>query len=44
MALFSRELGIDLGTMNSVIVEGNQVLVMEPTIAAIVTEDAKKNG
>ena len=42
MALFSRELGIDLGTMNSVIVEGNQVIVMEPTVAAIVVEDAKK--
>src|SRR5690606_4696403 len=42
MALFSRELGIDLGTMNSVIVEGNQVIVMEPTVAAIVMEDARK--
>ncbi len=42
MALFSRELGIDLGTINSVIVEGNQVIVMEPTIAAIVMEDARK--
>lgn len=42
MALFSRELGIDLGTMNSIIVEGNQVIVMEPTVAAIVVEDARK--
>jgi len=42
MALFSRELGIDLGTMNSVIVEGSQVIVMEPTVAAIVNEDARK--
>ena len=42
MALFSRELGIDLGTMNSVIVEGNQVIVMEPTVAAIVVEDGRK--
>lgn len=42
MALFSRELGIDLGTMNSVIVEGSQVIVMEPMVAAIVMEDARK--
>jgi rod shape-determining protein MreB len=42
MALFSRELGIDLGTSNSLIVEGGQLIVIEPTIAAIVNEDARK--
>lgn len=41
MAVFSRELGIDLGTMNSVIVEGNQVILMEPTVAAVVVNERK---
>ncbi len=41
MALFSRELGIDLGTMNMVIAEGNQILLQEPTVVAIVVEEQK---
>ncbi|OJX41336.1 MAG: rod shape-determining protein [Chloroflexi bacterium 44-23] len=41
MAVFSRELGIDLGTMNTVIVEGNQVVLMEPTVAAVVVNERK---
>jgi rod shape-determining protein MreB len=41
MAVFSRELGIDLGTMNSVIVEGNQVILMEPTVAAVIVNERK---
>jgi rod shape-determining protein MreB len=41
MAVFSRELGIDLGTMNTVIVEGNQVILMEPTVAAVVVNERK---
>ena len=35
MPVLSRELGIDLGTMNTVIAEGNQILLEEPTIVAL---------
>jgi rod shape-determining protein MreB len=38
---FSRELGIDLGTMNTVIAEGNQILLQEPTVVAIVVNEQK---
>ena len=38
---FSRELGIDLGTMNTVIAEGNQILLQEPTVVAIVVSEQK---
>lgn len=41
MALFSRELGIDLGTMFTRVVEGRQILFEEPTIAAIVVDEQK---
>jgi len=41
MPLFSRELGIDLGTMNTVIAEGNQVLLQEPTMVALVVSELK---
>jgi rod shape-determining protein MreB and related proteins len=41
MALFSKELGIDLGTLNTRAVEGGQLLVEEPTVAAIVTNEQK---
>ena len=41
MAFLSRELGIDLGTMNLVIIEGRQLLLQEPTIAAIIIEELK---
>ena len=41
MALFSKELGIDLGTMFTRVVSGNQVLIEEPTIAAIVVDEQK---
>lgn len=41
MALFSRELGIDLGTMWTRVAEGNQVVLQEPTVAAIVVEEQK---
>lgn len=37
----SRELGIDLGTMNTVIAEGNQILLQEPTVVAIVVSEQK---
>ncbi len=38
---FSREIGIDLGTMNTVIAEGNQILLQEPTMVAIVVSEQK---
>lgn len=41
MPLFNRELGIDLGTMNTVIAEGNQILLNEPTVVAIVVAEQK---
>ncbi len=41
MPLLTRELGIDLGTFNTVIAEGNQVLLQEPTVAAIVVDEQK---
>ncbi|MGI6251629.1 MAG: rod shape-determining protein [Anaerolineaceae bacterium] len=41
MALFSRELGIDLGTFNTQIAEGNQILVQEPTVVAILVNEMK---
>ena len=41
MAFFTRELGIDLGTTNTVVVEGKQILLQEPTVVAIVVEKQK---
>jgi len=41
MAAFSRELGIDLGTMNTQIAEGKQILIQEPTVVAIVIDEMK---
>lgn len=41
MPLLSRELGIDLGTFNTVIAEGNQILLQEPTVVAIVVDEQK---
>ena len=41
MGVFSRELGIDLGTMNTIIAEGNQILLQEPTVVAIVISENK---
>ena len=41
MAMFSKDLGIDLGTMFSRIADGTQVLLEEPTIVAIEVEDQK---
>jgi rod shape-determining protein MreB len=41
MALFSRELGIDLGTMYTRVAEGDQVVLQEPTVAAIVVDEQK---
>lgn len=41
MALFSKDLGIDLGTLFIRVAEGNQVVLEEPTVAAIVIEEQK---
>ena len=41
MRFLTRELGIDLGTMNTVIAEGNQIVYQEPTVVAIVVEEQK---
>jgi rod shape-determining protein MreB len=41
MALFTKELGIDLGTLNTRVVEGGQLLIEEPTVAAIVINEQK---
>lgn len=41
MALFSKDLGVDLGTMFTRIADGTQVLLEEPTIVAIEVEDQK---
>ena len=41
MPLFSRDIGIDLGTLNTVIAEGRQLLLQEPTVAAIIVEELK---
>lgn len=41
MSLFSRDLGIDLGTVYTRVVSGNQLLLEEPTVAAIIVEEEK---
>ena len=41
MSFFSKELGIDLGTMNTRLADSTQVLVNEPTIVAIEVDDEK---
>lgn len=41
MPLFRREFGIDLGSNNIVVGEGNQILLQEPTVVAIVVEELK---
>jgi rod shape-determining protein MreB len=41
MALFSKELGIDLGTVNTLVCENGEVVLHEPTVVAIATSEAK---
>jgi rod shape-determining protein MreB len=41
MALFSKELGIDLGTLFIRVSEGNEIILQEPTVAAIVIDEQK---
>src|SRR5512139_2987672 len=41
MALFSKELGIDLGTTYTRVAMGGQIILQEPTVAAIVVQEQK---
>ena len=41
MALFSKDLGVDLGTMFTRLADSTQVLMQEPTIVAIAVEEQK---
>ncbi len=41
MALFSKELGIDLGTMYTRVAQGGQIVLQEPTVSAIVVQEQK---
>jgi rod shape-determining protein MreB len=41
MALFAKDLGIDLGTNNTRAAEGDQVFLEEPTVAAIIIAEQK---
>ena len=41
MAVFSKDLGIDLGTMFTRLADSTQVLLQEPTIVAIEVEEQK---
>jgi rod shape-determining protein MreB and related proteins len=41
MPLFSKDLGIDLGTICTRVAEGQQILLEEPTVAAIVVAEQK---
>jgi rod shape-determining protein MreB len=41
MPLFSKDLGIDLGTVNTRVAEGDQIVLEEPTVAAIVVAEQK---
>jgi actin-like ATPase involved in cell morphogenesis len=41
VAVFSKDLGIDLGTMFTRVADGSQVLMQEPTIVAIAVQEQK---
>jgi rod shape-determining protein MreB and related proteins len=41
MAFLSRDIGIDLGTIHTLVAEGNQILIQEPTIVAILVDELK---
>ena len=41
MPVFSREFGVDLGTLNAVVAEGNQILIQVPSVVAIIPEERK---
>ncbi len=41
MALFGKNLGIDLGTVNTLICEGGEIVLHEPTVVAVDIEELK---
>jgi rod shape-determining protein MreB len=41
MALFGRSLGVDLGTYNTLICEGDEIVLHEPTVVAIDVDELK---
>ena len=41
MPLFGRDLGIDLGTVNTLICEGSDIVLHEPTVVAIDVDELK---
>ncbi|NWF68194.1 MAG: rod shape-determining protein [Chloroflexi bacterium] len=41
MGLFSKRLGVDLGTINVLIYENGQIVLQEPTLVALTTEDER---
>jgi rod shape-determining protein MreB len=41
MALFSKELGIDLGTVNVLVCDGGQIVLHEPSVVALVIAENK---
>lgn len=41
MALFSKDLGLDLGTLFIRVSDGGEIVLQEPTVAAIVTDEQK---
>jgi rod shape-determining protein MreB and related proteins len=41
MAILTRELGVDLGTSNTVFAEGSQILLQEPTMVAVIVDENK---
>jgi rod shape-determining protein MreB len=41
MALFAKELGIDLGTVNTLVCEGGDIVLHEPTVVAIAIAEQK---
>jgi rod shape-determining protein MreB len=41
MALFGKDLGIDLGTVNTIVAEGDEIVLHEPTVVAVDIEELK---
>jgi rod shape-determining protein MreB len=41
MPLFSKNLGVDLGTVNVLIYEGGQIVLQEPSLVALMAEDER---
>lgn len=41
MALFSKKLGIDLGTINTLVCENEEIILHEPTVVAITVDEQK---